>query len=225
MFIYDCDVEVNNNTVAYNRLTSEYSNGGGIYSNDNGSYTGVNNIIYFNEAAYNPQCAGNPNLTYTCCSTSLAGIGNITDDPGFVDPDNKNYHLLAGSPCIDTGDPDWPLDPDSTRADMGALYYHQALAIGDPLLSTLPKETQLLSPYPNPFNASTMISYQLSEVSHVNLAVYDVAGHKVAELVDGWREAGSHEVTFDESDLPSGVYFAFFNAGVFEQTQKLLLVK
>jgi hypothetical protein len=225
MFIYDCDVEVNNNTVVYNRLSAEYSNGGGIYSNGAGSYTGVNNIVYFNEAAYNPQCAGNPDLTYSCSSTALAGVGNITTDPAFVDPENKDFNLLAGSPCIDAGDPAWPLDPDSTRADMGALYFHQVLAIGDPRLSAAPTEIQLLPSYPNPFNAETVIRYQLPVLSFVNLAVYDISGRMIVEIADGWRDAGVHEVTFDASGLPSGVYVARLTAGHFQQTRKLLLVK
>ncbi len=59
---------------------------------------------------------------------------------------------------------------------------------------------------PNPFNPTTAISYQLSALSFVNLEVYDVNGRKVAELVNGWRDAGAHEVTFDASGLASGIY-------------------
>ncbi|MBU1881949.1 T9SS type A sorting domain-containing protein [bacterium] len=46
----------------------------------------------------------------------------------------------------------------------------------------------------------------LQQFSHVNLSVYDVAGRKVAELIHGYRDAGLHEVTFDASQLASGVY-------------------
>ncbi len=67
-------------------------------------------------------------------------------------------------------------------------------------------EFNLRGAYPNPFNPSTAISYQLSALSFVNLAVYDLSGRKVAELVNGWRDIGSHEVTFDASDLSSGMY-------------------
>jgi glucose/arabinose dehydrogenase len=59
---------------------------------------------------------------------------------------------------------------------------------------------------PNPFNPKAAISFQLSAISFVNLSVYDIAGRKVAELVNGMSEAGSHSVTFDGSALPSGVY-------------------
>ncbi len=79
--------------------------------------------------------------------------------------------------------------------------------------------------YPNPFNPSTTISFQLSAFSHVSLRVYDVSGRQVAELVNDCRNAGNHEVMFDASGLPSGVYFAQLNTGTTQYTQKLLLVK
>ncbi|HHE47096.1 MAG TPA: hypothetical protein ENL08_05285, partial [Bacteroidetes bacterium] len=52
------------------------------------------------------------------------GEGNIDEDPLFADPDNGDFHLTEDSPCIDAGDPDSPEDPDGTRADMGAYYFH-----------------------------------------------------------------------------------------------------
>jgi agmatine/peptidylarginine deiminase len=59
---------------------------------------------------------------------------------------------------------------------------------------------------PNPFNPTTVLSYELRVASKINLAVYDIGGRKVAELVNGWRDAGMHEVTFDGTGLASGVY-------------------
>lgn len=53
------------------------------------------------------------------------GTGNINADPLYVDPVNSNLHLQSDSPCIDAGDPNSPLDPDGTLADMGAYYYDQ----------------------------------------------------------------------------------------------------
>ncbi len=78
---------------------------------------------------------------------------------------------------------------------------------------------------PNPFNPTTAISYRLSANSHVSLRVYDTAGRLVATLVEGWREAGSHELTFDAGELPSGVYFSKMQAGDFTAVQKLVLLK
>ena len=79
--------------------------------------------------------------------------------------------------------------------------------------------------YPNPFNPTTVVSYELRVASRVNLSVYDVAGRQVAELVDGWRDAGGHEIAFDASHLPSGIYFARMTSGGQSQTTKLLLTK
>jgi hypothetical protein len=78
---------------------------------------------------------------------------------------------------------------------------------------------------PNPFNPTTALSYQLSANSLVSLRVYDTAGRLVAELVNGWRDAGDHEITFDASGLPSGIYLARLSADGFTQTQKLVLMK
>lgn len=83
----------------------------------------------------------------------------------------------------------------------------------------------ILTSYPNPFNPSTMLSYKLETASKVRLSVFDVSGRVVANLVDGYRNAGSYEVTFDASNLPSGVYFARLSTADFTQTQKLMLVK
>jgi hypothetical protein len=70
-------------------------------------------------------------LSY-CDLDSLSGdergitLENVIDlNPAFGDGDNGDYTLSADSPCIDAGDPDEPRDPDGTRADMGAYYYHQ----------------------------------------------------------------------------------------------------
>jgi hypothetical protein len=96
----------------------------------------------------------------------------------------------------------------------------------------LREPSDALSPIlsPNPFNPSTVISYQLSVVSFVNLAVYDVSGRLVAELVNGWRDMGAHEVTFDGSGLASGVYIYRLEASGSGKTPtivrgKMVLVK
>lgn len=64
-------------------------------------------------------------LLYCDFDGGFEGEGNIDDDPLFVNPDEGDYHLSEDSPCIDTGDPEADLDPDGTRADMGAFHFHQ----------------------------------------------------------------------------------------------------
>ncbi|MCX6640704.1 MAG: T9SS type A sorting domain-containing protein [bacterium] len=89
----------------------------------------------------------------------------------------------------------------------------------------LPDGITLSQNYPNPFNLSTAISYQLQVASLVNLSVYDISGKRVAELVNGILEAGTHSVTFDASGLTSGVYLYKLEAGDFTKTQKMVLLK
>ncbi len=88
-----------------------------------------------------------------------------------------------------------------------------------------PNEFIFNNPHPNPFNASTVLSYKLKAAKNVNLTIYDITGREVATLVDGMKPAGSHQVVFDAEGLTSGVYFARLEAGEFRQTQKMILLK
>ncbi|HEX7344972.1 MAG TPA: T9SS type A sorting domain-containing protein, partial [bacterium] len=71
----------------------------------------------------------------------------------------------------------------------------------------------------------TMVSFVLPQAARVNLSVYDVAGHLVSKLVEGWREAGNHEITFDGSGLASGVYLCRLSAAKYTAAAKLVVVK
>lgn len=84
---------------------------------------------------------------------------------------------------------------------------------------------QLSQNYPNPFNPVTNIKYQLKVTSEVNLNVYNVLGKKVAELVDEVKAPGSYEVFFNAENLSSGVYYYRINAGNFNRSRKMLLIK
>ncbi len=89
----------------------------------------------------------------------------------------------------------------------------------------LPSRAHLDQNFPNPFNPSTAISYQLSAGSFVTLRVYDILGRQVATLVNRFEQAGAHKVTFSAPGLASGVYLCRMKAGSFSRTIKLLLMK
>ena len=79
--------------------------------------------------------------------------------------------------------------------------------------------------YPNPFNPSTTIGYALPQRSQVTLIVFNTLGQRISTLANGNEEAGFHEVKFDGSRLPSGVYFYRLTAGTFVETKRLLIVR
>jgi hypothetical protein len=79
--------------------------------------------------------------------------------------------------------------------------------------------------YPNPFNPETIIRFQLPDNCYVKLKVYDILGNEITTLVDEEKPAGSYEVTFDASSLPSGNYFYKLSAGGLIFTRKMTLIK
>jgi hypothetical protein len=79
--------------------------------------------------------------------------------------------------------------------------------------------------YPNPFNPATKITYSIPEKSNVSLKVFDLLGGEVAELVKSEIEAGTYDITFNATILPSGVYFYKLQAGSFVEIKKMILMK
>ncbi|MCX6639343.1 MAG: T9SS type A sorting domain-containing protein [bacterium] len=91
--------------------------------------------------------------------------------------------------------------------------------------TVIPDEYSLRQNYPNPFNPTTTLSFSLPQAGKVMLTVYDVSGREVAKLVDGWREAGTHQVTFDATGLTSGIYLYRMTIGNFNAVGKMALLK
>jgi beta-glucosidase len=123
---------------------------------------------------------------------------------------------------INVGDPVYdPLYP----YGYGLSYTDDGVASLD---ASKPNAFGLFQNYPNPFNPTTTIEFNIGGVgasTNVNLTVYDVLGREVAELVDKRKVPGNYEVTFDASDLSSGVYFYRFTAGEYVQTRRMVVLK
>jgi hypothetical protein len=228
----NCNVTLKNNTIVNNlaRLT-----GGGICTHGTGgaaTFSGVNNIIVFNTSNDGIQCGsakgGGPcNLMYSCILQELPGTGNINDTPMFVNASENNYHLTSVSPCIDAGDPSSPLDPDGTRADMGAYYFDQ-LGIGG---ETTVDHTFVLHPVsPCPFRTTANITFFLPEACNTTVAVYDTAGRLVTEIADRVMAAGEHSFTWNGWNsegrrTQNGVYFCRCESGSDCETQRVVLLR
>jgi hypothetical protein len=93
-------------------------------------------------------------------------------------------------------------------------------------MGTIPEEFALLQNYPNPFNPSTKITYTLKSSSIVRLSVYDLLGREAAVLVNDERKAaGKYEVTFNSTNVSSGIYFYRLQTDNFVKTNKMVVIK
>ena len=101
--------------------------------------------------------------------------------------------------------------------------YEIVTSTGPPALSV--RSYGLLRNYPNPFNPTTVIAYQIPERGFVTLKVIDLLGRDVAVLVDGQQQAGTHKASWDAAGFPGGVYFAILRTPVYSSVQKLVLLK
>ncbi len=133
------DVEIRNNVIAYMTCND------GIHIDRANGVNVCNNIVSWNgnvgicvtENARNVRIAyndmfGNENDEYTGFRRNRT---NLRIDPKMTAPQQGNFHLASGSPCIDSGDPETPFDPDGTRSDMGVFYFHHQKSSFDDLKS------------------------------------------------------------------------------------------
>ncbi len=89
----------------------------------------------------------------------------------------------------------------------------------------LPGNFALHQNYPNPFNAETKIQYELPKASDVTIEIYDILGQIIKTFREGSKEAGQHEITWDASNIQSGIYFYRITAGDYTETKKMVLLK
>jgi hypothetical protein len=153
-----------------------------------------------------------------------AGMGSIAADPAYVSFVNRDFHLLEGSPCIDTGSPTDPQDPDGTRTDMGALFYNQnPVRPGgeDPL----PAAYRIVSAWPNPFNPVLHLEVAAAHPAWAVLEAWSADGRRAARIWEGRLEAGLNPIAWDASQHPSGTYYLRLLAGGAMQILPCTLIK
>lgn len=112
----------NNQNLFVANVASGY--GGGLYANNTNANV-TNSILWSNSAMRGSQIFENGGITVTYCDVQggWPGNGNINMDPMFADLNSYNFHLRPGSPCINTGNPSDPTDPNGSVVDMGVYYY------------------------------------------------------------------------------------------------------
>lgn len=88
-----------------------------------------------------------------------------------------------------------------------------------------PSSFKLFQNYPNPFNPTTLIQFEIPDVSFVKLNVYNLQGQLVKQLLNKTMNSGKQQIQFDGGGISSGVYFYTIETGSFRQTRKMLLIK
>lgn len=163
-------------------------------------------------------CGINGLLIYSGTQTSYI---DSTVSTGSYNCITKHYYVRVKA------NTDGQLFPASNKVWYGTIWLdpNKQGLIADKEKNSLPKEATLYDNYPNPFNPQTTIKYTIPEPTYVRLVVYDILGRDVKLLVDSYEDAGYKSVTFDASDIPSGLYYYRLITDKFNCVKKLLLVK
>ncbi len=235
-------VIVENNTILGNHSETT----GGAMQMWGSSITAVNNIIWENTQVSGPQINGyaTSSITYCCVENGFTGEGNIDLNPQFL---NEEFYVLdENSPCIDVGNQDPTYyDPEDLSNPGMALYPSQGMILNDmgvyggPLSvsfqstsikpNIIPQIIKKLYNYPNPFNPSTAISFELNLniTERAEVTIYNLKGQKIRQysllnsqssiIWDGTDQTGKF--------VSSGIYFYKLRAGTFVHTKKMILMK
>jgi hypothetical protein len=234
------DVEFINNTILNNNASDE---GGGYGEILDANAVILNSILWENHAGSASQIQGSPEIYFSNIEGKVwDGEGNISVDPLFAD---SLFNLSESSPCVGNGTESITLnnamykapvfdfygnarpDPVDEFVDMGAIESsHQRDPAG---LSSdtdiLPNRYELSKNYPNPFNPTTIINYELPITNYVDLSIYNLLGQRITFLVNDRQQAGHHQVEWDASGFPSGIYYYRIKAGDFQDVKKMVLLR
>lgn len=191
------------------------------------------NVLFFPIEWYSKKVNENIYNTYF---TNSDGIIEFTDNP--FKPKTSGYpwdirypNFLVTAEYLDASIFTWlPItevqnhyfsDPSGIYRDTLKLPIVNSLNEND----YIPREFILLQNFPNPFNPSTLISYEIPYPQNVQLKIFDVLGREIGTLMDEFQSAGKYEVKFNAYELSSGVYFYRISCEKYSATKKMILLR
>lgn len=155
----------------------------------------------------------------------------------FLGKQNLEFVTLTAYPIITDGQFDTYIDffgykgtngynfqSELTGAIIDGVTYGNIVSINQ-ISTQVPEKFNLYNNYPNPFNPTTRIKFEIPKNVKVSLKVFDILGREVASLVNSELNAGVYEYTFEGARLSSGIYFYTLKTDDFIETKKMLLVK
>jgi hypothetical protein len=168
----------------------------------------ISNVCFWKTAPPNADVGGTQWIGYAFHDT-------ITIDPGFRDTAHGDFTLPQNSPLRTYGTDGGPIgDPRWTKTTTGTTQEPNT-----------PKAFELSQNFPNPFNPSTIIGFQLYDAGNATLKVFDTLGREIAVLVNSNKQLGSYHVQWNGNGFPSGIYFYQLTAGNVSQVKTMVLVK
>ncbi len=203
-----------------NTIKTNYFHNNCVFNGDENSPVIFHRNNYLTIAQFNNQS-----------TTVDVASNNIQKDPLIKTSDSLNFYLNENSPCIDMG-----IDVGLTQdfygngifngfsPDIGIHEYSSATSMFTEN-SSIANKFFLSQNYPNPFNPKTTINYQLPQSGLVQLNVYNVFGQEVVVLVNEEKQQGNYFVSFNGSNLSSGVYIYSLRVNNFTQNRKMILLK
>ncbi|MCL4548894.1 MAG: T9SS type A sorting domain-containing protein, partial [Bacteroidetes bacterium] len=179
-------------------INTWFTNNGNVYYSDNAS-AGLSNPFAFPD----------PNVLPKSTSPALT-LGATPPSDGFFDA----TAVYVGA----FGTEDW-------TAGWSRIHMSPVTSVKEIATDEIPSKFELSQNYPNPFNPSTTIGYAMPQAGNVKLTVYNMLGQQVTTLVNGYKQAGTYSVTWNASNLASGIYFYTLQTGAFVVSKKMILIK
>ncbi len=243
------NIEVLGNVSLYNQLTNPFQVNSTFTSHPSVGFSNDGSVIYvaFSVIQTDTCTVGINNRYYHFYDVYLAAstdggttwaVDNVTNTadldemyPVVAEFGNTNdhCHLTYHSTAVSGSQNFGPSgeNPQSPTAVVHQIYnkVQRPVSVNN-ISSEIPEKFDLKQNFPNPFNPETKIRFDITKTSNVSLKVYDSMGREIATLINNQTApVGTNEVTFNASNLSSGVYFYTLSSGDFKMTKKMLLMK
>ena len=180
---------------------------------------------------------------WTIYRTSNSGIPWNTPTVIYIDKKNNKWIANEGGGFVIYNDTNWNYNSlfelntteDFKEDEYGNMWIGQSgrllvynpngvIGINDKQNEILP-EYNIIINYPNPFNGSTKIKYELNKSSDISLNIFDIKGNKISEIYSGFKTAGKYEYNFSSENLSSGIYFVILKSESNIISRKIILIK
>jgi spore germination protein YaaH len=151
-------------------------------------------------------------------------LSGFTQHQVWVDNDSSlslKYDLAISKNLKGVGM--WALGYDGNRTEFWDLLEDKLVAVKKE--NTLYEDFSLSQNFPNPFNPTTIIKFNINAKTFIRLSVFDILGKEISTLVNEEKQPGTYEITFDASNLPSGTYYYQLRTDNYLQTKKMILLK